>query len=51
MKYYMNVYTGAVDTKDGWYYEDEEGNTRNAVDDGEVLEVVKDSQGDWIEID
>lgn len=37
--YYMNVATGAIDTKDGWDYEDENGLTVNAVDLGEVVEV------------
>lgn len=39
---YINVETGSVDTKDGWDYEDENGDIVNAVDLGEVVEVEKD---------
>ena len=46
----MNKHTGSVDTRDGWYYQDEfTGELLNAVDRGEVFEVVKDKNGDWIE--
>ena len=47
--YYMNIYTGTVDTKDGWDYINEQGLTVNAVDLGEVVKVIKDQNGDWIE--
>lgn len=47
--YYMNPKTGSVDERDGWWYEDEDGNTVNAADRGEVVEVVKDENGDWVE--
>jgi hypothetical protein len=39
MTQYMNEATGSVDTYDGWWYEDEDGNEVNAVDKGEVVEV------------
>ena len=48
MRTYMNTKTGSVDTKDGWDYVTEEGKTVNAVDLGEVVEVVKDENGDWV---
>ena len=48
MKYYMNVATGSVDTKENWDYENEDGETVNAVDLGEVVEVVKEGN-DWVE--
>ena len=34
---YVNVETGSIDTRDGWWYEDEEGEQVNAVDRGEVV--------------
>jgi hypothetical protein len=49
---YMNVATGNVDTYDGWYYEDENGETVNAVERGEVVEVVWDADTEsWAEQD
>lgn len=48
-KMYMNTKTGSVDDYDGWYYENEDGETVNAVDLGEVVEVEKDANGDWVE--
>lgn len=48
-KMYMNIETGSVDTRDGWYYKNEFGDTVNAVDLGEVIEVQKDENGDWVE--
>ena len=50
-KMYMNPYTGSVDTEDGWICEDENGNTRNPVEEGEVVEVVQNDDGDWVEVD
>jgi len=47
-QFYMNVETGSVDTKDGWNYENEDGDTVNAVDLGEVVEVEKSEDGDWV---
>ena len=47
-KYYMNIYTGAVDTYDGWEYEDEDGEIVNAVDLGEVEPVHRDNEGNWV---
>mgnify|MGYP001566361830 CR=1 FL=1 len=49
-KFYMNVETGSVDTKDGWDYTSESGEIVNAVDLGEVVEVKKDENGNWIEV-
>ena len=49
-KYYMNTATGSVDTYDGWDYENEDGETVNAVDLDEVVEVEKDADGNWIEV-
>lgn len=48
-KMYMNLATGSVDTYDGWWYENEDGEKVNGVDLGEVVEVIKNSEGDWIE--
>jgi len=48
-KMYMNIATGSVDNYEGWWYENEEGKTVNAVDLGEVVEVTKDKNGDWVE--
>ena len=50
-KMYMNPYTGSVDTADGWICEDENGNTINPVEEGEVVEVVQNDDGDWVEVD
>lgn len=47
---YMNIATGSVDSYEGWDYEDENGENVNAVDLGEVVEVVKDENGDWVEV-
>ena len=40
-KLYMNTATGSVDNYDGWWYENDSGEKVNAVDLGEVVEVVK----------
>jgi hypothetical protein len=45
----MNIETGSVDTRDGWIYKDENGNSVDPVYRGEVVEVVKDEEGDWVE--
>ncbi len=45
---FMNLKTGSLDTYDGWSYINENGNEVNAVDLGEVVEVVRNSNGDWI---
>lgn len=39
-KIYMNVITGSVGAYDDWYYTDEDGVEKNAVDTGEVVEVI-----------
>ena len=50
---YKNPETGEVDYRDGWDYEDSEGFTQNAVDDGDVVPVARwggnkiDSGEDW----
>lgn len=49
-KTYMNIDTGTVDTYDGWDYENEDGKIVNAVDLGEVVEVIK-IDGVWVEVD
>ena len=50
MRVYMNPVTGSVDTYDGWWYEDQDGNSVNAVDRGEVIEVTWDEDGQhWTE--
>lgn len=46
---YMNVKTGSVDNYDGWFYVSDDGDEVNAVDLGEVVEVVKDKNGNWVE--
>ena len=48
-KMYMNIETGSVDDYDNWIYEDEDGEIRNAVDEGGVVEVVK-VNGEWVEV-
>lgn len=48
-KTYMNTETGSVGTKDEWDYVNEADQIVNGVDLGEVVEVVKDENGDWIE--
>jgi len=48
-KFYMNIETGQVDTEDGWFYENEDGIEVNAVELGEVVEVVKNDDGEWVE--
>lgn len=40
-KLYMNTSTGSIDSYDGWWYENDSGEKVNAVDLGEVVEVVK----------
>jgi hypothetical protein len=47
---YMNPYTGSVDNYNGWNYVTEDGEQVNAVDCGEVIEVYKDDNGDWVEV-
>ena len=48
-KNYMNINTGNVDTADGWIYRNDAGELCDPVASGEVVEVEKDSQGDWVE--
>jgi hypothetical protein len=48
-KMYINLKTGSVDTRDGWNYQTENGQAVNAVDRGEVVEVVKGISGEWVE--
>ena len=50
-KMYMNPETGSVDDYDGWNYKTEDGQSVNAVDLGEVVEVEKNEDGDWIEVE
>lgn len=47
---YMNEMTGSVDTYDGWWYENEDGEKVNAVDRNEVVAVIKDKDGTWKEV-
>lgn len=49
-KMYMNIATGSVDNYDGWFYENEDGETLNAVDENKVVEVEK-INGDWVEVE
>ena len=52
---FMFPETGAIGTYDEWWYDeiDEDGNYTgkqlNAVDHGEVVEVIKDENGNWVE--
>ena len=39
-KFYMNPFTGSVDTENGWYPE--------SIDS--LVEVMKDSEGFWVEV-
>ena len=49
-QHFMNVSTGSVDTYGGWEYKDEQtGKIRNAVDDEQVVPVVRNDSGEWIE--
>lgn len=48
-KMYMNISTGSVDSRDGWFYQNESGQTVNAVDLGEVVEVEM-VNGEWCEV-
>lgn len=48
-KMYMNAETGSVDNYAGWDYENENGETVNAVELGEVFEVILNEDGDWVE--
>lgn len=34
---YMHAATGSVDTRDGWWYQTDDGETVNAADRGEVV--------------
>ena len=36
-KIYINVHTGSIGTRDEWFYEDENGNAKSAVDEKEVI--------------
>ena len=47
---YMNPETGSVGTKSHWSYINLGGDWVNAVDLGEVVEVEKDTNGDWVEV-
>ena len=47
--FYMNCSTGSVDDYDGWWYETEDGEKVNAVDRGEVVEVIE-QNGQWVEV-
>lgn len=38
-QFYMNAETGSVDTREGWWYATEDGETVSAVDRGEVVPV------------
>ena len=49
MKIYMNPETGSVGDYDDWFYTNESGQLLNAVDLREVIEVIKDGSGNWIE--
>lgn len=49
-RYFMNISTGSVDDYEGWFYVNEQGEEVNAVDLGEVVEVKKDENGDWVEV-
>lgn len=49
-KVYINVKTGSTGTHDDWDYKNESGETVNAVDLGEVIEVVLDNDGNWVEV-
>jgi hypothetical protein len=50
-KYYMHIVTMAIDTYEGWWYENKDGEKVNAVDLGETVEVVKDEKGlYWLEM-
>ena len=48
-KIYMNTKTGALSSRDGWYYENEDGESVNAADLGEVVEV-KEINGEWVAV-
>lgn len=45
---YMDIVTGKIDTEAGWVYIDEEGDLVSAVGMGEVVEVEKSENGEWV---
>ncbi|MCK9342301.1 MAG: hypothetical protein M0P33_00125 [Massilibacteroides sp.] len=48
---YMNPATGSVDDRDGWWYENEDGEKLNGVDRGEVVGVQWNYETDnWEEV-
>ena len=47
-KFYMNPFTGSVDTREGWLYTDESGIKMDPVENGEVIEVKQNSLGEWV---
>ena len=51
VQHYMHIATGAVDTRDGWDYQDEFGKTVNGVDLGDVEPVELNTVGDWVDAD
>lgn len=44
---YMNIETGSTGTRDEWDYQNEDGQTVNAVDLGEVVPVTYNEDGSW----
>ncbi len=58
MKMMMNVHSGSVDTAENWEADSEQDGCGRepwdfdvAVADGGLVEVVKDADGDWVEIE
>jgi len=49
-KIYMNIDTGSTGTRDEWWYEDENGEQANGVDQGKLTEVISDGNGWWNEV-
>lgn len=46
---YRNLKTGNCDRYDGWWFEEEDGVQKNAVDEKMVVEVFLNEYGDWVE--
>jgi hypothetical protein len=46
---FMNPNTGSVDDYLGWDYENQDGESVNAAELGEVVEVIRNSTGEWVE--
>lgn len=53
MKYLMNTNTGSVDTYESWQEDSilDNWDFKDALIDGHLVEVEKDTDGDWVEVE